>query len=115
MPHDKTTELLAKTKASKKISSKDTAPVLGELVSVVNAALSEVSALRMHYAVAAAAEDDETTRDYLEQLDQKLGAMEREGRKLTDQGILVVRIFREFEQFEAHLRERFVAPGGGGP
>ena len=114
MPHEKTDALLAKAKASKKISSKDTAPVLGELVSVVNAALSEVSALRMHYAEAVAFEDDDTTRDYLAELDQKLGAIEREGRKLTDQGILVVRILREFGQFEAHLRERF-SPGGGGP
>ncbi len=103
--HARTKALLKSCKDSDHVCPKKVGEPMRPFLSAVRAALSQVSECRLDFAEMTGIETDPEIRARLAELDQKMGAAEREARKLMDQAIKVQEIFRQFRDAEARIRE----------
>ncbi len=101
--HTKTKALLDGCKKATHICPKKLGEPMEPFMTAAGAALSQVHGLRLQYAMMTGIEADQRTRVRLTDLDQKLGAIEREARKLMDQAIKVQDIFRQFRETETRI------------
>lgn len=102
--HAKTKALLKGCKDSEHICPKKVGAPMRDFMAAIRAAVGQVSGLRLDYAEMQGLEDDPKVRGRLAELDQKMGAAEREARKLMDQAIKVQEILRQFRDTEARIR-----------
>lgn len=102
--HESTKRLLDGLDGAANVCPVKTGTAFRGLMELVRAAQAEVGALRLDYAIAVGDEDDPAVAGRLAELDQKLGAYEREVRKLADQAARVQGILREIKQFKPNIR-----------
>jgi hypothetical protein len=106
----KTKTLLKRCKDASHICPKKLGDPMRAFITAARAAQTQASELRLDYAEMQGHEEDQHVRAHLEQLDQKLGAIERENRKLMDQAIKVQGLMRQFRQTEERVRAELEAP-----
>lgn len=101
--HAKTQDLLNGCRDASHVCPKKIGVPMEAYMAAVATGLGEVHALRLKYALMTGQEDVASSRGRMAELDQKLGAAEREGRKLMDQAIKFQDILRQFREAETRI------------